>query len=69
MRAKTCSFAVRGATCVRVSVKLGSGNARRSTLPLGVSGNESSATNADGTMCAGNDARTCSASSVVGETT
>ena len=33
-----------------VGVKSGAGSARRSSLPLGVSGSRSSSTNADGTM-------------------
>ena len=35
----------------------GAGSARRSSLPFGVSGSASSATNADGTMCSGSSCR------------
>ena len=44
------SCGVRGARRTRAGVRSGAGSARRSSLPLGVSGSPSSTTKADGTM-------------------
>jgi hypothetical protein len=65
--ASSSSTGVRGgppaAPCGRAVTESGSGRARRSTLPLGVSGSASSSTKAEGTMCSGRRSRRCRLSS------
>ena len=47
---RIASCGVRGARCECADPSSGSGSARRSSLPFGVSGSRSSTTSADGTM-------------------
>ncbi len=56
--ASTSCVGVRGASdAVSPGAESGAGRARRSTLPLGVSGNASRATKAEGTMYSGSRSR------------